>query len=358
MTETNDTTDPRTDTAATVAGAEPSDTTTDEPLPTEPRDPDGTDTSRRVTLRSTLNILGIVLLIVLVAPFVVYAVPGVVGADASYVVLSGSMEPAISGGDVVIVESVPPAMIAADDVITYSRSDESATVTHRVIDIDGTGSERVFYTKGDANQDADQRPVPASALVGVVGLTIPYIGYVIQFVGTTTGFGLLVILPFGALLVTEVASFLRRRRREQADVEPVPTERSPPPADVALTAPHAPRTNGEVPQEPVGPPSGRQDVSRKQETSLEGVRISVTDLQLTLGVLAVALPYAAYVAVEQQSALSIGVAVGAGTAFALLTGVLLSVWLRERSRASPVHVSTASDHQAASDGGTSRGEER
>ena len=350
MTETDDTTDSRTDTE--VITTPPENSPDEQSRPDSPGDEPGD--SRRVTLRRGLNALGIVLLLAVVAPFVVYAVPGVVGADASFVVLSGSMEPAISAGDVVVVESVPPATVAVDDVITYSRSEEAATVTHRVIDIEGTGDGRVFYTKGDANEDPDQRPVPASALVGTVVLTIPYIGYVIQFVGTTTGFALLVVLPFAALLISEVAMFLRRRRKGETGAERTTSERRPP-TDVAAAAPHAPQRNGdgpvrEAPAHTEGPAHTESRPAEQSTESADAVEISSTDMVLTLGVLGAVLPYAVYVAVEQQSALSIGVAVGFGTAFVLLAGVFLTTRLRERSQGHPAR-SPPAEPTAASDGG-------
>ncbi|TKX83266.1 hypothetical protein EXE43_25160, partial [Halorubrum sp. SS5] len=56
-----------------------------------------------VSWRRIANIVGLMILVAIVVPFVVFAVPQVVGADQSYVVLSGSMEPAMSPGDVIIV---------------------------------------------------------------------------------------------------------------------------------------------------------------------------------------------------------------------------------------------------------------
>ena len=353
MTDTDDTTEPRTDTAGSTT---PPEASPDEQSPSDPLD-DGPSDSGGLPLRRLLNGLGIVLLLVAVAPFVVYAVPGVVGADASFVVLSGSMEPAIAAGDVVVVESVPPGAIAVDDVITYSRSDEAATVTHRVIDIDDAGGERVFYTKGDANEDADQRPVPASALVGAVVLTIPYIGYVIQFVGTRAGFALLVVLPFGALLVTEGVGLLRRRRGG-TDADEAATERPSPPADVAAAAPHATRTDGSDPEpRPAERGAVRPPAQSTATDDAEGVAISSTDVLLTLGVLAVALPYVAFVAIERRTALSIAVAVGFGTAFALLAGVFLSARLRERAR-TPDRSPPPDRSTVAGDGGSVTEEER
>lgn len=362
--------DSRTDTPTTAAEERSASDPT--PSAAEPDTP-------RVTPRRVLNALGLVVLIAVVAPFVVYAVPGVVGADASFVVLSGSMEPAISAGDVVIVESMAPAAISVDDVITYSRSDQGATVTHRVIDIDGEGAERVFYTKGDANEAPDQRSVPASTVVGAVVLTLPYLGYVIQFVGTTTGFVLLVVLPFAALVLSEAVGYLRKRRGDDepaadspaesvADSAAEPASHAAPVVDVATAAPHPPRlysgstlpalpsasTPTTAPAEPAPASTAPAPASAPPET--DGMAFSSTDVLLTLAVLTVAFPYAAYVAIQQETALSIGAAVGFGMAFALLAGLFLFARLTERGD-SAVEQGTPATPAAASDGGTTIEEE-
>ena len=55
-----------------------------------------------LTRGGVLRAVALVLVVALVVPFVVFAVPQVVGGDASFVVISGSMEPAISVGDAVV----------------------------------------------------------------------------------------------------------------------------------------------------------------------------------------------------------------------------------------------------------------
>ena len=74
-----------------------------------------------VDVRRAASTLLTVVLVLAVVPFVVYAVPGVVGASESYVVLSGSMEPTISPGDVIVVEDVDPGDVEEGDVITFRR---------------------------------------------------------------------------------------------------------------------------------------------------------------------------------------------------------------------------------------------
>ncbi|MFC7165995.1 signal peptidase I [Halospeciosus flavus] len=169
-------------------------------------------TVSRFDRRTLTNVVGLLVVCALVLPFVVYAVPATVGAQQSYVVLSGSMEPAISVGDVVLVSEVTdPAALAVGDVITFSRGGD-VPITHRITDIVQTENGLVFETKGDANEDADPGTVASSQVIGLVVFTIPFIGYVVEFVGTTTGFLILVVAPFALLAVLELRDWVATRR--------------------------------------------------------------------------------------------------------------------------------------------------
>lgn len=153
------------------------------------------------------TVAGVSLIAVVI--IIVIAVPGAVGAEASYVVLSDSMEPAFSSGDIVIVQSVAPAAISTGDVITYQspRAEGNAQrVSHRVIGIDQTQGEYVFQTKGDANEQPDAYQVSEADLTGKVWFVIPYVGYLVQFAGTTLGMFLLIVVPGILLVVTELWS--------------------------------------------------------------------------------------------------------------------------------------------------------
>jgi signal peptidase len=164
------------------------------------------------TRRTVTNILVFVIVIAAVAPFVVYSVPSLVGGDASYIVLTGSMEPGISPNDAVIVGTVAPTDIEVGDVITYTRSRIDVPITHRVVGIVDTEFGIAFRTMGDANEDPDLQLVPADNVAGEVILVIPYIGYVVEFVGTPIGFAALVVVPIALLIASEVWTFAARRR--------------------------------------------------------------------------------------------------------------------------------------------------
>ncbi|MFC7069702.1 signal peptidase I [Halobaculum lipolyticum] len=162
----------------------------------------------RVSLRQvlvTLVVLGVVF------PFAAYAAPALVGADASYVVLTGSMRPAIAPGDVVFVSATPAAAIGVGDVITFDRGGEVPT-THRVIEVVEEDGVVMFRTQGDANEDPDAGIVTEPNVIGVVTLTIPFLGSVITAIDTQYGFVALVVLPF-ALLVLDVAYGAVKARR-------------------------------------------------------------------------------------------------------------------------------------------------
>lgn len=161
-----------------------------------------------VSVRRVASIAATVLGVLLVGAFVVQAAPGIVGADASYVVLSGSMEPAISPGDAVVVQDVDPTSIESGAVITFVRSEGETPITHRVVEVLDREDGLAFRTAGDANEGPDPEPVPAENVTGEVWFVLPYVGHVVLFANTPTGFAVLVGLPLVAFAVSEVHAAL------------------------------------------------------------------------------------------------------------------------------------------------------
>ncbi|WP_380677679.1 signal peptidase I [Salinigranum sp. GCM10025319] len=176
-------------------------------------------------IRSTvLNAAGIVVLIALVAPFVMYAAPQTIGATESYVVMSGSMEPSIMTGDVIFVYERDPSTIEEGDVITYNLDGQQREVTtHRVIDIvENEEGQRMFVTKGDANEEPDPYRVPANAVIGVmptdgIPARAPFLGHALLFAQSRLGIALLVFIPAGLLVVTELWSLYKEATSGEAD---------------------------------------------------------------------------------------------------------------------------------------------
>ena len=105
-----------------------------------------------------------------------------------YVVMSGSMSPAIEVGDALVVQ--PADTIAPGDVITF-RLDEQV-VTHRVAEIGASG----YRTKGDANAELDPHVVAPEQVIGRAVARIPGGGYVSIYLQQPTGVASFVLLPW------------------------------------------------------------------------------------------------------------------------------------------------------------------
>jgi signal peptidase len=102
-----------------------------------------------------------------------------------YTVLTPSMEPEFSPGDIVIVKLTSADSINVGDIITFNpSSDSEAYLTHRVTekleDYEGSGV-TCFRTKGDANDTEDSFLIDSGRVIGTVSTHIPKIGYVIRF---------------------------------------------------------------------------------------------------------------------------------------------------------------------------------
>ncbi|MCU0631269.1 MAG: signal peptidase I [Methanoregulaceae archaeon] len=124
------------------------------------------------------------------------------------VVISGSMEPALKTGSVVIVRPVDLLTIQQGDIVMFSSLDKKSLTTHRVVKIEQeTGL--AFITKGDANNNPDITAVSPDQVVGIVAFTIPYLGFLAGFIKTPLGFILFFLIPAVVLLGREMLDIWR-----------------------------------------------------------------------------------------------------------------------------------------------------
>lgn len=155
-------------------------------------------------IRRAVKSAGFAVLIVVIALLLINAFPSVVGADYSFVVMSGSMEPAIPTGSIVFVKDAPAESIEEGDVITFSKGTGTVTTTHRVIEKYQSGGGIRFETKGDNNEVPDTEPVYRSDLVGVVMFSVPFIGYLSAFASTRLGWLVFIAIPCFLLIMSEL----------------------------------------------------------------------------------------------------------------------------------------------------------
>lgn len=132
-----------------------------------------------------------------------------------YNVVSGSMEPTYSVGDLLYVKTVDPDSVKVGDPITFVLNEDLVVATHRVIRVDQ--QKRHFYTKGDANETEDAAPVHFNNLIGVPEFSIPLLGYVSDYIqhppGLYVAIGLLAVL-FGSAFLPDL--FRKKENTKEA----------------------------------------------------------------------------------------------------------------------------------------------
>lgn len=123
-----------------------------------------------------------------------------------FVVLSPSMEPTYHTGALIYVKEVNTSEIKEGQVITFMLN-EDTIATHRVIEVipDETEPGVIrFRTKGDANDAPDGSLVHYKNVIGTPVFTIPYLGYVANFIqhppGTYITVAAVAIIVFLAFL--------------------------------------------------------------------------------------------------------------------------------------------------------------
>ena len=141
------------------------------------------------------------------------------------VVLSGSMsgtaEDHIEIGDLIFVNKAEPEHLRVGDVIAFMEG--KIVVTHRIIDIqtDADGN-LLFYTKGDANNAADQNPVTVENLVGLYQTRIPKLGDFAIFLQTPLGMVIFIGVPLLAFIIYDIIrrqQYANRENQRTAEME-------------------------------------------------------------------------------------------------------------------------------------------
>ena len=142
-------------------------------------------------------------LIATVAILLIISVLPITGNFKVLTVLSGSMEPVIKTGSVVIVKPVDNYKI--EDIITFTNSKKPGeSITHRIYDMKVNEGRISYITKGDANNAPDQREVSEREVVGKVLFSIPYLGYAVDFAQKPLGFAFIILIPAVIIIGDEI----------------------------------------------------------------------------------------------------------------------------------------------------------
>lgn len=171
---------------------------------------------RRVATRGVLWTAG------LAVAALAFALAGPLAFGARpYTVLTGSMEPAISPGDVVVAERIAPQEARVGDVVMFrDPADQERTITHRVTRIRRASEHVWFVTRGDANDHGERWRIAGDGRLGRVVYTVPAVGHLAALAGRI---GPERLLTLGILLLVANELWLiwrpaaPRNVREEAD---------------------------------------------------------------------------------------------------------------------------------------------
>ena len=124
-------------------------------------------------------------------------------------IVSGSMEPTYSVGDLIYVKEVDPAAIVPGDVITFVLNEDLVVATHRVVRVDA--EKQRFYTKGDANETEDGAPVHFKNVIGIPQFAVPGLGYVSDFIQHPPGSYITIAAVAVLLILTFAPDFVKKK---------------------------------------------------------------------------------------------------------------------------------------------------
>jgi signal peptidase len=114
---------------------------------------------------------------------------------------------------VVYVKKVDPAALQVGDNITFYLTG-NVVATHQIIEVHNAGtSDLGFRTKGTANEMADGI-TPATAVIGQATFSIPYLGYLSNFLQRPAGLICVVGTSAAVLIISSLIDMLFSKKKE------------------------------------------------------------------------------------------------------------------------------------------------
>ncbi len=167
-------------------------------------------------LKKVWNIVSTIIVVIFVFCAVFLMGSRVLGYQV-FNVISGSMEPKYSVGDLIYVKKVDMDDIKVGTPITFVLNEDLVVATHTVVKIDAENQH--FYTKGEANETVDSAPVHFNNVIGVPQFSIPYLGYVSDFIQNPPG--MYITIGVGAVLILAVflPDMLGKKKKEEEEKE-------------------------------------------------------------------------------------------------------------------------------------------
>ena len=140
-------------------------------------------------------------LAVAVASLALAAILAILGARlfgySPYIMYGGSMGSTAPVGSLAFIETVPAESLSLGDVVLFrppSIGEPRKPMMHRIVSVEEVDGQRLFTTKGDANDSVDPWKLGLTGEGGRLVFAVPYAGYFFWFFQTRAAW-FLVVLP-------------------------------------------------------------------------------------------------------------------------------------------------------------------
>ncbi len=182
------------------------------------------------------RIAGTLLLIALYVVLILLLLARITGRQTSvfgislYSVMTGSMEPVLSAGDVIVSRNYNPGSeLKVGDIVTYNGREgalSGKSITHEIISVTTLGDGSVsIVTQGRANNVPDPAITPDD-VVSVYLCKSHLLTLFHKLLSTTVGFLAIYILPVLVFVISEIRELAKNRKKKKAlsETGEVPTE--------------------------------------------------------------------------------------------------------------------------------------
>lgn len=151
-------------------------------------------------------------IVICIAVVVLASVLPIPGKLEIKIVQSGSMEPTIKTGALVVIK--PSNSYKVNDIITFGKDNKTEVpTTHRIVADRIENGVTIYSTKGDANEDKDTKEIKKDEIIGKTIFSVPYAGYIVDFAKQPLGFAIFIGLPAIYIVYDEITKIVREVRR-------------------------------------------------------------------------------------------------------------------------------------------------
>ena len=145
-----------------------------------------------------------------------------------YYIASGSMEPKIKTGQVIVGKETAIEDLKVDDIVTFYGTKGSLNgkiITHRIKKIYEEDGQIYLITRGDA-ADRDDEAILATDVISVMKFKIPLAGTLIKLISNKFGFIFIVLVPLGIIFISQLVDLKKAIKNEESeDIEKLNEEK-------------------------------------------------------------------------------------------------------------------------------------